>query len=1028
MKISNIFLSVALLVSGFSFAAKAATTVDIPKEELRSAWLPTILTGTSWPGSVKGTTAAIATQQKDLLIKHIERMVHFNCNALSLQVRPMGDALYKSSCEPWSHYLTGTRGAAPTYDPLEFFVKECHDRGIEAHAWINPFRLKSGGTPMTDYDNAHVSKGWTLTYNNITIFDPGNPEVRKYIVDRVMEVVKNYDVDGIMFDDYFYCPGIPSDITSGYDYDEYKASGTKLSLADWRRENVNKMIAETHAAIKAVKPWVRFGLSPRGIGGGPGGVSAKKYGLPACPASAGDGMYNSIFCDPLVWMNEKTIDYISPQIYWATTQSNAPYDKICNWWVKVSDKMDVAFYSSVGAYRGYSAGEMTTELNLNRSENHDGDNGVVFYAAADMDQYESEIAAAMATKALVPPLRAYSPKNPGKIASLKLDGNKLSCSAIDGMRYVFYAIPTSVTKDQASNKAKTGFNAEYILDFSYTPSYTLPKEKIGGFWYAVTPYDRYGYEWDATTYGLDDRTPGEVPTLVAPDNGTIFTEGDVIMTVGKIATAASQSVQIASDKAFNDVIISVTEPTAASGNNLQFILPVSYFADGTYYWRSLASYEKYSEGISEVRTFTIKRNSGSQYTIITDGVLYDFTDPNASGRQLRLQNLWVRSDIHGNSLDLANKHCRDFTVIDNTIYVANMDGVSSTAAFRLLRYDAQTGKDMASLELTPDANYNGFYAPLTTVTTDDAGNLLIAGMALSSNNKMVVGKVNTVDGKITTLAKLPVVARIDHIDAVGDLTKDGYVIAASATTTDAYRWHIKNGEVVESKTYGLGKTPGTAPRIFAVSANGAFIDGSSTPFEYYRFGDGKATGTFSDSKAVQVNGGTYFVFDGIPMLIYPSADYPKGIVYSIDYGKSLPTSYAGLTNLWTITPKTFGSTSPAGGDFGAPVEVRLTNGDFPAAHIYTYAANNALAAYKMDYATSTGGVDDVTDSFGIHPTMNDGVLNLGTVVDNVEVYTTSGMQVAAAANTATVNLKGNTGLLIVKVTVDGKQKSIKIIL
>lgn len=1018
----------AVLFGSFSSILMGANA-EVPKTELRSAWLASILTGNSWPGKETGVSATVTQTQKEDLIAHIERMVRYNCNALALQVRPMGDALYKSSCEPWSHYLTGTRGKAPTYDPLEFFIQECHSRGIEAHAWVNPFRLKKGATPMTAYDNAHVSKGWTLTYGDITIFDPGNPEVRKYIVDRVMEIVRNYDIDGMMFDDYFYCPGIPADITSGYDYAEYKASGTKLSLADWRRENVNKMIAEVNEAIKAEKPWVRFGLSPRGIGGGPNGVSANKYGLPACPASAGDGMYNSIFCDPLVWMNEKTIDYISPQIYWPTTQANAPYQPICNWWVKASDRFDVAFYSSVGAYRNYGAGEMIKELNINREENNDGDHGVVFYAAGDMDQYDSELKEAFPTKAVLPAMRNYSPASPGTIDALSLNGSKLTCGALKkDVRYVFYAVPKGITRKNASSKVKTGLNAEYLLGISYTPEYNLPKDKTGNFWYAVTPYDRYGYEWEMTTLGEPGSKPGPAPVLVSPKDGASMSEGDVVLRVEKIDNAYSQTVQVATDRSFNKIVADVSEPASAEGSKLNFVLPVSFFADGVYYWRSLAYCDGFDEGVSEIRTLTINRNTGGSYTMITDGELYDFTDPAQSGRKLRLQNMWIRSDIHGNKLGLKDLQCRDFAVADNVIYVALMDAVSSGSAFYLKRYNAQTGEEMSTLQLTPDEDYTGFYAPLTTVTVDDNNNLVIAGMALNQNSKMVVGKVNIIDGKVTTVAKVPVVNRIDHIDVLGDVDNDFYIFGASSQTTDAYRWHIENGSLKESKTFALGADPGTAPRVQAVKSNGVFVDGSNTPFHYYSLGTASPSGVFPTANQVQTNGGAYFTFNGMKFLVYPNSTFGDGIRYAIDYGKSLPSSYNGLTTLWVVTPRTFGSVTPSGGDYGALAQV-VNEGDEknPSANIYLYAANNALAAYKMDYADGSG-VIEITDNVSISPSMQGSTLHLGAVVDAVEVYNINGMMVGRGESTESVDLGGNSGLLIVKATAGGIQKVFKIIL
>ncbi|MEE0977923.1 MAG: hypothetical protein UH625_00780, partial [Muribaculaceae bacterium] len=236
-----------------------------------------------------------------------------------------------------------------------------------------------------------------------------------------------------------------------------------------------------------------------------------------------------------------------------------------------------------------------------------------------------------------------------------------------------------------------------------------------------------------------------------------------------------------------------------------------------------------------------------------------------------------------------------------------------------------------------------------------------------------------------------------------------------------------NGEVKESKTYPLGLDPGTAPRVYSQSASEAFIDGSNMPFLHFTLGTGAPSSTFAEQKAVQVNGGAYFTFNGMRFLVYPHSNFPDGINYTIDYGKNLPYDYSNLTTLWQMTPKSFGSVTPVGGDYGALAKVVNSNDTHPAANIYLYVANNALAAYKLDYADASD-VAEVVDGPAVRPTLQGGTLHLGLVADSVDVYNASGMMVANGTMTESVEVGGNSGLLIVKVVVDGESKAIKILL
>lgn len=267
----------------------------------------------------------------------------------------MADALYKSSLEPWSAYLTGGRGTAPAkgWDPLEFAVRECHARGLELHAWVNPFRFSSSANlPSTPADRRAIEKEWVLsqlktvtvpaaksrargkkgksrpaqkktTVKGVSILDPGNPDARKHIVEVCREIVRNYDVDGLVFDDYFYPEKFP--VPEGTDP---KEEGNR------RRQNVATAISEVYGMIQEEKPWVRFGVAPAGVAGGNGKACAE-HGLE--PPSVGrDWMYDDIYCDPLRWLADGTVDYVSPQVYWPMEHATNPFQPLVEWWADVA--------------------------------------------------------------------------------------------------------------------------------------------------------------------------------------------------------------------------------------------------------------------------------------------------------------------------------------------------------------------------------------------------------------------------------------------------------------------------------------------------------------------------------------------------------------------------------------------------------------------------------------------------------------------------------------------------------------------
>ncbi|MCC6773531.1 MAG: family 10 glycosylhydrolase [Gemmatimonadaceae bacterium] len=295
--------------------------------EFRAVWVATV-SNIDWPSRPGLSTVA---QQREL-IAILDRAAALRLNAVIFQVRPAGDALYSSKLEPWSYFLTGSqgRGPQPSYDPLAFAIAEAHQRGLELHAWFNPYRAKHPDDTSRIASPLHISRTHphlVHKYGAYLWMDPGEPEVRRKTLDVVLDVVRRYDVDGVHIDDYFY--PYPERARRGglipfpddRSWRAYKANEGTLSRNDWRRRNVDLLVEQLYTEIKAAKPWVKFGVSPFGIW------------RPGNPASVrGFDAYESLFADSKKWLNEGWLDYWTPQLYWRTTAPAQRYADLLTWW------------------------------------------------------------------------------------------------------------------------------------------------------------------------------------------------------------------------------------------------------------------------------------------------------------------------------------------------------------------------------------------------------------------------------------------------------------------------------------------------------------------------------------------------------------------------------------------------------------------------------------------------------------------------------------------------------------------------
>ena len=586
------FLIAVFIMAGMLSQAWAYGT---PKREFRSAWIATVWC-LDWPSQGAG-----AAKQKAQMDRLLDSLQVNRFNAVNFQVRSMCDAMYRSSIEPWSSYLTGTRGADPGFDPLQYVVEGCHKRGMECHAWVNPYRWSTGTNWNTAYDRELKEDGWLLTYGTTIILDPGQQRTIDRIVDVCREIITNYDVDGILYDDYFYPSGIPAD-ASAEDYGEWQASGTTLSFADWRRDNVNRMVRAVYDMIQETRPDVRYGISPAGVAASSRTV-ADKYGVDPCPTGS-DWQYNSIFSDPLAWISSHSIDYISPQVYWPFGHSTNDYGKITEWWGQIADHFgrQVFISSSISGLTNSSTEvqykEYADEVEFNRTSSVDGNPGAIFYSckyiyALNSNSLGHYLKNTVFTKPALPPVMPWKQGyNPGAVQNLERAGNVLKWDGFENVRYTVYAFPITM------NYTTFAGQIDYLLGMTYDPTYEIPEQYRQGYQFAVCVLDRVGYEWSPAFLSVElDQLDN--PQLINPANETA-PDAPFNFSWHKVDGATSYVVELAASPEFSNVLehVTVTDTVAS-------VLLFNKLTHGeVQYWRVQSCADSCYSGVSEVRAFT----------------------------------------------------------------------------------------------------------------------------------------------------------------------------------------------------------------------------------------------------------------------------------------------------------------------------------------------------------------------------------------------------------------------------------------
>jgi len=379
-----------------------------PLREFRAAWIATVA-NIDWP-SKPGLPVA---QQKAELITLLDRAAQLHFNAVFFQVRPVSDAFYASSLEPWSEYLTGQQGRAPEpfYDPLAFAISEAHKRGLELHAWFNPFRAWHPDARSSPAAN-HVSRtrlDLVRHYGAQTLLDPGEPEAQARCINAVQDVVRRYDVDGVVIDDYFYPYPLKNAAGTVLDFPDqasWKRYGIKsgLSRADWRRDNVNRFIQKLGQAVKSVNPKVQFGISPFGIW------------RPQYPAPIrGLDAYDKVFTDSRKWLASGWVDYFAPQLYWPVAAPEQSFPALLGWW-RAQNNFGRHVYA--GLYDAkFTAGEIARQMQIIRGSAIGGTGEVHYHLRSVLENpaLTAAVKAQYATPAIVPAspwINAVPPEKP----------------------------------------------------------------------------------------------------------------------------------------------------------------------------------------------------------------------------------------------------------------------------------------------------------------------------------------------------------------------------------------------------------------------------------------------------------------------------------------------------------------------------------------------------------------------------------------------------------------------------------------
>lgn len=458
--------------------------VEHPKREFRGAWIQAV------NGQFMGMDEK---RMKSYLVEMLDNLKSVNVNAIIFQVRVEGDALYESRIEPWSRFITGVQGRSPEWDPLAFMVEECHNRNMEIHAWINPYRARTKGTKYVAPSHlSSIKPDDFIEYEGQLYFNPALQSNRDHICAVVRDILARYDVDGLHIDDYFYPYPVKG---KEFDDNEWFAESGRDDRGEWRRDNVNHLIYQLYRTVRESKPWVKFGVSPFGIYRNEGSWKdgSKTKGLQC---------YDDLNADVLRWIDSGWVDYCIPQVYWEIGHSAADYEELVKWWARyASDRplyigQDVNRTVKAKDASAKSGNQQESKYDMQRAEK--GIKGSCFWDAAsaanNVSGYRDILAGSyFRYPSLMPEYSFIDDKAPHKVAGVKLlddgDGkvlvwidNKCSDEMDMPYRYVVYRFVKNekVDIDDPAN----------IVGIVRQPYYRIPEGLCGKYTFVVTVLDR----------------------------------------------------------------------------------------------------------------------------------------------------------------------------------------------------------------------------------------------------------------------------------------------------------------------------------------------------------------------------------------------------------------------------------------------------------------------------------------------------------------------------------------------------------
>ncbi len=553
-----------------------------PKREFRGAWIATVV-NYDWPSQPGLSTADQQTQLTALL----DELKISGINAIFFQVRTECDALYQSSYEPWSYYLTGQQGVAPSpfYDPLEFVIKESHKRGMELHAWFNPYRAEKtiGVYPLDSKHITNTHPEWILQINTYKFLNPGIPEVVDYVTKIITDVAKRYDIDGVHLDDYFY-PYPPDNITN-QDSTAFRLYNHGIeNIGDWRRENTTSLIKQIDDSLKSLKPYLKYGISPFGIW---------KSGTPA--GVTGMDAYNVIYADAMAWLKNQSVDYLAPQLYWPFG-GGQDYATLNNWWSDSTSAYNKHLYVGQAAYKAtsYGAQEIPAEINFNR--NNPKCQGSIFFRAGNFFENPKGMTDSLKFSSnrfhAIPPIMNWketNPISPNAPKNLRYQINPVTGKyefiweepsvAADGdtaSRYVVYRFETNPSTVNDGNKI-FGTTGELSLSTKFSKTIST-----SGNYFVVTALDRL--ENESGMSNILQLNPADyvprTPTLLSPADDDQNQRDSVRLIWNSDPSTCGFVIQVSTDSTFASNFI-VNKPEIKD----TFFVLRRILASTKYFWR-----------------------------------------------------------------------------------------------------------------------------------------------------------------------------------------------------------------------------------------------------------------------------------------------------------------------------------------------------------------------------------------------------------------------------------------------------------